>query len=367
MKVIQVIDTLNIGGAETLVKDYLLHFPAGVERFVICLGERCGSFYETLLEREGIPVYYCGEGLKGKKLPPPVSYLIRLRRFQSLVNRIRPDVIHGHLTAVRYLAAANVGKARLFYTLHNELQVLAARTRGFDRCIRRCIRKKGMVPIALHHSMQAACNRRYQIQSTVYLQNGIELDRFAAADTAMDNPFRRQFDIPQEAVLLGSVGRLMPVKNHVFLVDILHQLRARGIDAHLAIAGKGPEQEAIQKRAEEMGVAGFLRLTGVQKDTPALYQSLDLFVMPSRWEGFPITLIEAQAAGVRCLISDVIDDETKILSTTWSCSLSRPAGEWADMAIRLLGQQPERDYREKMQPFDIKWITARLMELYQAP
>ena len=51
MKVIQVIDTLNIGGAETLVKDYLLHFPAGVERFVICLGERCGSFYETLLER----------------------------------------------------------------------------------------------------------------------------------------------------------------------------------------------------------------------------------------------------------------------------------------------------------------------------
>ena len=115
---------------------------------------------------------------------------------------------------------------------------------------------------------------------------------------------RDEFRVTEHQRLIGTVGRLDPVKNQVILIDILNEMEKRGIDAKLLIVGSGPEEKRIKDRAESLRLQEKVMLAGPRADIPAVLSAMDAFVLPSKTEALSIAALEAQASGIAVVIPD---------------------------------------------------------------
>jgi glycosyltransferase involved in cell wall biosynthesis len=134
------------------------------------------------------------------------------------------------------------------------------------------------------------------------------------------------------------VGRFDAPKNQRFLLEIAREVLKRRTDVHFLLVGDGPLRVEIEDRAREMGLSGRTHFVGIRTDVPRLMRgAMDVFVFPSLWEGLPVTVVEAQAAGLRCILSDAISGEVSILpEQSYRLPLSKGAEEWAVKTIDTL-------------------------------
>jgi glycosyltransferase involved in cell wall biosynthesis len=137
---------------------------------------------------------------------------------------------------------------------------------------------------------------------TVRLTRAVDGDRLRAA-----------LGIPAGSAVLGHVGRLAPVKNQRFLLRVFGRFRQAFAHARLLLIGDGPDRTAIEREVERLGLAGTVHVLGARTDVPELLRGvIDVFLLPSRHEGLPLSLIEAQLAGRRCIVSDAVTDEAVV-------------------------------------------------------
>ena len=169
-----------------------------------------------------------------------------------------------------------------------------------------------------------------------------------------------------DKTVLIHVGNFTYPKNHPFLLDIFDAFAKDNDNAVLALVGKGDtELEAIKSKAVSLGLQDKVQFLGGREDVPDLLQAADAFVFPSINEGFPGAVLEAQAAGLPCLISDCITDEVVILDSTVQMPLERPATEWAAKIKELLETRRKDTYQDIRQAgYDIRDLVRRLEEFY---
>jgi glycosyltransferase involved in cell wall biosynthesis len=148
-------------------------------------------------------------------------------------------------------------------------------------------------------------------EHAIILKNGIDWDKFKFSPEVR-RQVRQELDINNDHIVIGHVGRFTHQKNHAFLMDIFAQLNKQLPHAVLLLAGDGPLRATIENKAAELNLSEKVRFLGVRSDISRLLQALDLFVFPSWHEGLPVTLIEAQGAGLPCIISDVITREVDV-------------------------------------------------------
>ncbi|WP_045512192.1 glycosyltransferase family 1 protein [Bacillus amyloliquefaciens] len=166
------------------------------------------------------------------------------------------------------------------------------------------------------------------------LPNGIDLDLFAGgrADTESE---KRKRGIDGGRLAIGHIGRFTEEKNHQFLLRLAADMKERGIGFQLILAGDGPLRTDMEKLAEKLGLDDDVRFIGVEERVHDLLKALDVFVMPSLYEGLPVTLVEAQASGVPCVISDGITEEADAgLGLVSRLSLKEPPEQWAAAILR---------------------------------
>ncbi|WP_226038100.1 glycosyltransferase family 1 protein [Aquibacillus saliphilus] len=140
------------------------------------------------------------------------------------------------------------------------------------------------------------------------LKNGIETDQFHFSLTAREK-IRNELTIEKDTIVLGHVGRFSHQKNHLFLLDILAGMVKKIPNVVLVLVGDGPLKQKVKERIKELKLDKKVKLLGIRDDIHLLLQSFDVFIFPSFHEGLPVTLIEAQGAGLPCIISDSITDE----------------------------------------------------------
>jgi len=165
------------------------------------------------------------------------------------------------------------------------------------------------------------------------LYYGIDLAPFRQA--ADSQALRFELGIPADAFVLGHVGRFTQEKNHTFLLDIAAEVCKREPKTYLLLVGDGPLRSDIAQKAQQIGLANRIIFAGLRSDVPHLMQgAMDAFVLPSLYEGLPTVVVEAQAAGLPCVISNVIAEETTtIKSLIWQMSLNEPASAWANTIL----------------------------------
>ena len=132
----------------------------------------------------------------------------------------------------------------------------------------------------------------------------------------------------EDKFVIGHVGRFNLQKNHEFLVKRFADFAKTNEDAILVLIGNGELQEKIKEMAKEYGIETKVKFLGLREDIPQLLQAMDLFLFPSLFEGLPVTLVEAQAAGLPCVISDMITDEIMITDQISKVSLSGNTSLW---------------------------------------
>ncbi|MCR5756243.1 MAG: glycosyltransferase family 1 protein [Acetatifactor sp.] len=160
------------------------------------------------------------------------------------------------------------------------------------------------------------------------LKNGIDLERYAFREDERVKT-RAELGVTDNTILLGHVGLFNEQKNQAFLIPVMKELSRRG-DYRLLLVGIGDLQEKVRRFASESGMDDRIIFLGETKEVERYLQAMDVLVMPSLHEGFPVSLVEAQAAGLSCVISDVISREVDMTGLVRFVSLTESPVAWAD-------------------------------------
>ena len=222
--------------------------------------------------------------------------------------------------------------------------------------------------------LNALCTRRFACSDRAgawlygdrpyeVIMNAIRLDQFAY-DEKTRRRMRRQEGL-EDALVIGHIGNLLPVKNHLFMLDIMAGLVKTCPRARMVFVGDGAMRRQIEEKREALGLTREVILFGVRTDTAALLQAMDVFLFPSLYEGLPIAMVEAQCSGLPCLVSDVITDDAAVTETVHKMALDAPACAWAER-IRELAAAERRapDYRLfANRGFDIRQMVKTYEEL----
>jgi glycosyltransferase involved in cell wall biosynthesis len=173
---------------------------------------------------------------------------------------------------------------------------------------------------------------------------------------------RTELGIPKEALVIGHVGRFAPPKNHEFLVRIFANLPET---ARLLLVGEGELRQTVEQQVEALGIRDRVIFAGLRKDVPRMLQAMDVFVFPSIYEGLPVSIVEAQAAGLPCLISDKVPIECKKTDLVQQIPLDADALAWSTAVLKSAAL-PRRDTSQEIKAagFDITENAVWLQNNY---
>jgi len=165
--------------------------------------------------------------------------------------------------------------------------------------------------------------------------------------------------------IVGYVGAFSYQKNTMFFLEIAGELKRRGSDALLWLIGDGPDRERLLQQARERGLDQMIYAPGNRDDVPQLLQAMDVFVLPSRFEGLPYVAIEAQCTGLRCILSDSISEEAALSQRCVFLSRKAPASAWADEILRGGAyDRGSREYLDSGYCFDAGLQKKRFLSLF---
>ena len=283
------------------------------------------------------------------------SFLLKKR-----IAQLQPCAIHVHLAKLTYLESikSSIKNVRLFYTCHcipdyylsGSNKKMSAKT---------LIKKNKLQVIALHEEMAVELNRLLGINNTIVIKNGINIDKFRNVKESKQE-IRKSLNIPTNAYVVGHVGRFRKVKNHTFLIDIfVHLLQHR--NAHLVLVGDGKLLPMITDKIKRLGLEKKVTILTHRNDINRLLKTFDVFLFPSLHEGTGIALLEAQAAGLRCIISDTIPVSARILDTTIAVSLDKSPEYWCKI---ILNEKLTQAHSTTLNDYDIFQIVKRLQNMY---
>lgn len=197
------------------------------------------------------------------------------------------------------------------------------------------------------------------------IPNGVDLKRFAFHEEKR-RQMRNQLKITEDTFVVGHIGRITVPKNHQFLVELFAAYHKENPKSKLLLVGDGELFEAVQQQCTQLGIRKAVIMVGSKTNTEDYYQAMDIFVFPSLWEGLPVSVVEAQANGLICLLSDVITRDVDLTDQVKYLALNNQMG-WIDAVAR--GRRKSRvaitsENMLNLQPFDAAVVARNLQKFY---
>lgn len=367
--VLQFVSSLSDGGAETLVKDYGILFKRHPELQVRCVLVTLHNFKDSAnykrLKNSGVeivPIYKNHNKLVSLNRKLFGSWYIP-RRLLQIIEKFKPVAIHVHLGLLRYFLPINnqLKNIKLLYTCHNEPAIMFGHGNGEKEAASFLLKNNKLQMIALHEEMRVQLNSMFGIDSTIVVNNGVDFKSFRQIKESRDQ-IRNGLNIPKDAYVVGHIGRFSKQKNHLFLVEIFAKLYEKKKNSFLLLIGTGPTKEKVIQKASELGVQERILILSNRMDIPQLLKSMDVFLFPSLFEGLSVTLVEAQVAGLRCVISDTIKPHNVLVESTIQVSLESSLEVWCD-AILDVNRKSVSHYN--ISDFDMNNVVKYLAKLYK--
>ena len=296
IKVTHVLPNFGPAGAEHMAVSLMRTLDRRrFEVSAISLFGRSGTYLEELLERDGIPVWYLG---KRPGFDPRM--FVRVAR---TLERIRPHVVHTHRYVLRYgLPYVLSRRVRVrVHTVHN----IAEKEVGWaGRLVHRVAFKGGVQPVAIAEEVDNSLRRYYGISDSPLIPNGIPVERFQQPSIGREEWLRREGFAPTD-VLFVCVAWLRPQKNPSLLLESFARGPASDPRARLLFVGGGELRASLEERIYALGLQDKVHLLGVRSDIPEVLNAADVFVLSSDWEGNPLSVMEAMAAGTPVICTAV--------------------------------------------------------------
>ena len=195
--------------------------------------------------------------------------------------------------------------------------------------------------------------------------NAVDQERFHP-DAAARAATRRAYGIADTDRLAGFVGRLNHQKNPLFLMEVFAAMAAQDVRWKLMLVGTGEKEPEMRAAAEAHGLTDRVIFAGVQSDVPAFMNAFDLFLLPSNFEGSPVTLVEAQGCGVPCLASTNVPDDGSVTALVHFLPLAAPLSDWAAKADAIAPGGDHADHWQTLAAagYELKTAARRMEQLY---
>ena len=338
VKVLHELAALDGGGDAKLLYDYYLHMDREKVHFDFLIYD----FYdEGILEQPlrdlGCTIYKIPRIKKDKK-----GYLQGVKRTISAGGY---DVVHSHMGArglFTMFYARKFGVKKRIVHSHVAYEPVSKAKRCFNIML--------SLVAKLNATHLFACGREAGIYmwgkkavangKVTVMTNAINTEAYAFSSEIRERK-RAELGV-EDKFVLGIVGRLSEQKNYPFLFDVYKRLLEVRKDVVLVIVGRGREEEEIKRRAEQLGLTDSILFLGVRRDVPELLNAFDLFVFPSLYEGLPVVLIEAQANGVKELVSDKVTKEMDITDLIQFLPIDNSQEQWVDYIVKCDTNVAER-------------------------
>lgn len=357
IRVLHVVTYMGRGGLETMLMNYYRHIDRNRIQFDFLVHRSFEADYDSEIIKLGGRIYHL------PRLNPLNSgYLKQLDTFFE--KHPEYPIVHVHqdcMSSVILKEAERCGvRVRIAHS-HSSDQSKDIKY-PIKLFYRRCIPKYATDLFAC--SAEAGnwmfCGAPFSV-----LKNAIDSEAFRF-DMAVRRQIRERLHADDACTVIGHVGRFMDPKNHVFLIDVFSEIVKRKPNVKLLLVGDGPLRKQIADKVDALGLSDRVVFTGVRSDVAALMQAMDVLVFPSKNEGLPVTLVEAQAAGLLCVISDCIPKDaiiTKNLVTT--LSLQDSPERWAKHVLDR-SDEPRLDHFEEVKAagFDVQETAKWLEEFY---
>lgn len=185
-------------------------------------------------------------------------------------------------------------------------------------------------------------NNIYEEGRVKLLNNAIDVENFVY-DKEIRLEVRKELNIKDNMLVVGHIGRFVEQKNHQFLIDIFNEVHRENKNSILLLVGQGPLEESIKEKVEALGLKDSVIFLGQRNDTNRLYQAMDVFVLPSLYEGLPVVGVEAQTAGLPCILSSDMTKETKVLDSTNFIDLNKRKSYWKNNIFEATLKYPRKN------------------------
>lgn len=177
-------------------------------------------------------------------------------------------------------------------------------------------------------------NKEYDKGNVYLLNNAIDLDKFKY-DEVIRKEKRKELNIDDDTLVIGHVGRFVEQKNHRFLIDIFNEVHKQNEKSILLLVGQGPLMDEIKEKVKSLGIEDCVKFLGQRNDISELYQAMDVFCLPSLYEGLGMVLIEAQTAGCYCIASTEVPEKAKIIQKFKFIELTVDKNKWAKEIMKF--------------------------------
>jgi len=363
VRVLFVVFSLGVGGAEKLVYDMIdALYPAEISPVVCCL-DMIGPLGEKLIAR-GIPVYHLHR-------KTGIDWRL-IQRLHHIIVDESIDVVHAHQYTPYFYAVISsffARKVKLVFTEHGRLYPDRRRMKRYLFNPLLAGVTDHIVSISENTKKAMARYDHFPADRIEVISNGVHFENSVAdIDPSMK---RRSLGLDDTSFILGTAARLDGIKNIPMLIHVFKRVLSRIPETYLLIAGKGPKEKSLKELSEDLGIGDRVIFLGLRYDLHEIYPLFNVFVLTSFTEGISITLLESMSAGIPSVVTDVGGNSEVVVAET---GYLVPLGEEELMADRILAllQSPEKrnnmgiQARKRVQNhFSFQRMLASYLHLYQ--
>lgn len=331
IRVLQMIGSLNMGGSQTMIMNLYRKIDKGQIQFDFILDHEDGNFFVEEARALGarifhMPIYNGKNFLTVKKAW--TNFFIEHPEYKILHSHVRSY-------ASLYLPIAKKYGVRTIIHSHSTSN---------GKGIKSFFKKILQFPIRYQADYFFGCSveagnwlfGKKIVRSDKYfmLQNAIDVEEYKF-NTEIREKYRKDLGLKTDDLTFIHVGRFHPAKNHPFLLELFAEIHKKNKKSKLLIVGDGELRNEIERKIVDLDIKADVILTGSRSDVPELLMAADCFLFPSNWEGLPVTVVEAQASGLPCLISDKVTRDVNVTSLVKYLPINSGVEPWVETVDSL--------------------------------
>lgn len=321
IRILQCVNDMHRAGLETMLMNYYRHIDREKIQFDFLTHRPKKSDYDDEILSLGGKVYYAPR-LYPQNYPAYFSYM---RNFFS--EHPEYKIVHSHIDAMSYLPLLAAKKAGVPF------RIAHSHNTSIDKDFKYILKLLFRSQLPKVANIYASCGEEagrflFGDRQFTVIPNAVEAQKFYFNQSVREAK-RKELELGTSSLVVGHVGRLTYQKNHKFLLQIFYEIRKQNHSAVLLLVGGGEKENEIRQQVERLQLTEAVRFLGNRNDVNNLYQAMDVFVLPSLYEGIPVVGIEAQFADLPCFFSTKVPSEVRFSPKSNFMALDLPAVEWA--------------------------------------
>lgn len=361
IRVLHMIGSLEIGGSQAMIMNIYRNIDREKIQFDFVIDKNRGGFFEKEIAELGGKIY---------KMPSfRGTNIHEIRKNWDVFFTEHPEykILHSH---VRSYASLYIPIAKK----HGVKTIIHSHSTSNGSGISALVKAVMQYPLRYQADYFFGCSQKSgewlfgkKIASGdrfFIIKNAINTDEYKV-DGNVRNQYREELGIDENVIVYVHVGRLHEAKNHIFLLELFAEIVKKSPKDVLLLVGDGELRNQIVEKINELDLSRNVIMMGARKDVANILKASDCFLFPSNWEGLPVTVVEAQAAGLPCLISDRITDEVNITSLVKTLPIDQGVSCWIE-AIEKFDFKKRNVTKEIFEAgFDIRQSVEWLQSFYK--